>query len=180
MAWLTGYASRVKIPIAASSDGTLSNHRELLNVHSGAGTNSAGEVYLQSGALDWPEDIRFTRSDGETICPHLRLHYDANTQRVVVLMDSIPATVGAYFYLYYGKATDSDGSGPVFPCLLANTFAVGAEMTAASIATGRWGTIAQMADGSYVMYYATGATSTSDIKRATSPDLNVWTIYRLS
>ncbi len=93
----------------------LINYQMPLTIVQGAGTDSGATVYLGSRALTWPNDIRFTPSDGETLLDFWREESDATDGTWWIEFDIIPAG-GATFYLYYGKASDTDASNA------ANTF----------------------------------------------------------
>lgn len=120
MAWLSGYQYRKQITITGTADGAQTNYQLVLTIVQGTGTDSGGTVYLKSRALDWPEDIRFTKSDGTTLLDFWREESDATDGTWWIEFDSIPISPNtATFYLYYGKASDTDASN------IANTFIVG-------------------------------------------------------
>jgi hypothetical protein len=79
-------------------------------VHSGSGTDSGQDVFLNGLSQSWPNDIRF--ADGN----YYLLSYwvessDANSALVWVKVPSIPASPGsATVYLYYGKNYDVGAS----------------------------------------------------------------------
>ena len=119
MAWLSGYTWRKQITINHTDDGAQTNYQLLLNIVQGAGTDSGNTVYLESKALDWPKDIRFTKSDGTTLLDFWREESDATDGTWWIEFDAIPASPdNGTFYLYYGKASDTDASNG------ANTFPV--------------------------------------------------------
>ena len=112
MAWLTGYTYRQKIDLAHAS-GVITDHRMLLTVNKGTGTTTGAVVYLQNHALSWastiPNDMRFATSDGSTQLKYWIESSDANTAQVWIKFDSI-GTSDTYFYIYYGKASDTTTS----------------------------------------------------------------------
>ena len=111
MGWLSGYAYRKEITITGTPDGAQTNYQMLLNIIKGAGSDGGNSVYLGNHALDWPEDIRFTKSDGETLLDFWREESDATDGTWWIEFDSISASPNtATFYIYYGKASDSDVS----------------------------------------------------------------------
>lgn len=110
MGWLSGYAYRAKIPCTATTAGAQTDYAKKLAVIKGAGSNSAGTIYLNNHALNWPNDIRFTKSDGNTTLDHYREEYDATDGTWWIELDSIAASGDTDFYIYYGKSSDSDGS----------------------------------------------------------------------
>jgi len=64
--WLAGYSYRKKIPITGQT-GAGTNYQVSLEVHSGSGSDSNGVVYLANHCQDFPNDIRFTGDDGQTL-----------------------------------------------------------------------------------------------------------------
>jgi hypothetical protein len=113
MAWLTGYAYRAKIPCTATAAGAQTAYTKQLTIVQGSGSNSAGTIYLNSHALAWPNDIRFTKSDGSTALDFYREESDATDGTWHVELDSIGAAGDTDFYCYYGKVSDTDASnGP--------------------------------------------------------------------
>lgn len=125
MARLAGYGCRVRIPINYSSDGALTNFQVRINILKGTGSNSAGNIYLQGLACNWPYDIRFTTSDGVTLLDFWRQEYDDTDGTWVLEIPSIASSGTTDIYIYWGKDGDSDassaantakdGAGYVFP-----------------------------------------------------------------
>jgi len=110
MSWLDGYNHRVKIPITCTTAGAQTNYPMLLQIVKGVGTNEAGIIYLQNHALSWPNDIRFTKADGETLLDNWREEYDSTDGTWWIEIDSIAASGDTEVYIYYGKDSDSDAS----------------------------------------------------------------------
>jgi hypothetical protein len=55
--------------------------------------------------LNWPNDIRFTKSDGTSLLDFWIESSDASTATIWIEFDAIPASPStAIFYIYYGKA----------------------------------------------------------------------------
>lgn len=108
--WLTGYAYRAKIPISATSAGAQTNYQKKITLIKGSGSNSAGTIYLNNHALNWPYDIRFTKADGSTLLDFYREEYDSTDGTWHVEIDSIASSGETDIYVYYGKASDSDAS----------------------------------------------------------------------
>lgn len=138
--WLTGYSKRAKITIGASGT-NLTNYQVCLTVYSGSGTNSAGVIYLNGNALDWPEDIRFADKYASSF-DFWREEYDANSGLWWIEVPSITTTSGAEFYIYYGKSSDTDASDGN------NTFILFDHFDDNSLDTGKWQTT-YMGGGSY-------------------------------
>ncbi|MFA5374575.1 MAG: DUF2341 domain-containing protein [Dehalococcoidia bacterium] len=88
----------------------LTNYQMKLTVSNASGTSSGSTVYLNGSSLSWPYDIRFTKSDGSTLLDYWIETYDSTTATVWVEFDSIPAGGTTQFYIYYSKASDTDGS----------------------------------------------------------------------
>lgn len=124
MDWLTGYKYRKQITINHTDDGAQTNYQMPLTIVKAAGADSGPTVYLGNHALNWPNDIRFTASDGTTLLGTngggWREESDLTDGTWWVKVDTIPAHPDdGLIYLYYGKASDTDASS------IANTFIVG-------------------------------------------------------
>lgn len=106
---LNGYKHRSKIPIGSVSGGETDILMEL-TVHKGAGTNSAGHLYLHNKIGNWPDDIAITQSDGNTLVPFVRLYYDTSEQLILIKLPTIPSSGTLAYYLYsnYSAADDLD------------------------------------------------------------------------
>ena len=114
MSWLSGYGYCKQITINGSSAGAQSDYQLKLTVHKGSGSDSEDDVYLNNHCQDDFDDIRFTKSDGETELDHWRESYVSGDYAVFwVEFDSIPISPNtATFYMYYGNdeaSSDSDG-----------------------------------------------------------------------
>ena len=110
MGWLPGYRYRVKIPVNATAAGAQTNFQMSLNIVKGTGTNVAGTIYLNNRSKNWPDDIRFTGSNGITLLTFWREESDATDGVWWVKVPSIPASGKVNVYLYYGKSGGSDTS----------------------------------------------------------------------
>ena len=62
MGWLSGYQYRKKVTISGSS-GAGENYQVKLTI----GSSSGGDFHLEGHCVDFPNDIRFTDDDGETL-----------------------------------------------------------------------------------------------------------------
>jgi hypothetical protein len=80
-----------------------------LTIVKGTGSNSAGTIYLNDHAINWPYDIQFKNASG-TVMDYWREEYDATDMTVWVECDSIAASGDTNFYLYYGDSGVSDAS----------------------------------------------------------------------
>ena len=109
MGWLAGYAYRSAISIAHTVDGAQTAYQNTWTINKAAGVNAAGVLYLGGLALAWPNDIRFTESDGTTTDSFYRRFSDANTGTWLQKAD-IPASGNWTGYIYWGKTSDTDAS----------------------------------------------------------------------
>jgi len=117
MGWLAGYAYRSAITINHSGDGALTDWKSYWKIYSGAGANAAGVLYLGGLALNWPNDIQFTDSDGTTTKYYYREEDYTASLANIQLRASVPAHPDDWTgYIYWGKAADTDHSD------IANTF----------------------------------------------------------
>ncbi len=114
---LAGYTHRIAIPVVHSADGALTNFQVYLKIYSGTGSSSAGNIYLQSQALNWPFDIRFTSSDGDTLIDFWRKSYNSSSGTWLIEIPSISASGSTTIYMYYGKSDDSDASNIYNTCI---------------------------------------------------------------
>jgi len=102
MGWLTGYKYRRKIPIENYSE-SLTNYQKLIILHSGNGTSTAGELYLNNLCYYFPSDIRFTQSDGETLIDYWFENPTGSVVRTWVELPSVDDSNNTDYYIYYGK-----------------------------------------------------------------------------
>ena len=109
-AWLSDYAYRVKIPANATTAGVQTDYTLSLNIVKGTGTNTAGTIYLNSHALNWPYDVRFTAADGSTEISSYRKEYDTTHGTWEIKLNYIGAAGTSDFYIYYGKSAATDSS----------------------------------------------------------------------
>ena len=105
--WLSGYGYRASIPISATAAGAQASYTVSLAIDNATAANTAGAIHCNTHAVDLTKDIRFTKSDGVT---PLNFYRESATGPWWVQLDSIPASGDAYFYVYYGKAADTDAS----------------------------------------------------------------------
>jgi len=115
MGWLTGYAYRKSHVInAASGAGTL--YQIPIIIHSGSGTDSGNDVYLNGHALNFPNDIRITKDDGTTLLDHFCEDLTADPAKFWLEESDDLSSVNRTIYVYYGKSGDATASNG------ANTF----------------------------------------------------------
>jgi len=109
--WLPGYTYRQQFTINHTDDGAQTNYQMKLAIVKGIGTTSAGTLYLQNLALNYPYDFRITKSDGLTLLDNWREEYDTTDGTWWIEFDSIPAHPNnGTFYVYWGKTSDTDAS----------------------------------------------------------------------
>jgi hypothetical protein len=115
MAWLTGYGYYKKGSVNATTAGAQTNYQLEVIVGESGGASGA-EVHCGSKCYDFPNDIRFTKEDGETKQDYwvdtLSLEGITPNRKVSVWIEvaSIPASGSIDFYMYYGKSGDSGES----------------------------------------------------------------------
>jgi len=108
---LTDYAYRKTITIPHTDVGAQTNYQIRFNIVKGNSSNSGCTAYLNGSALDWPDDVRFTKADGTTLLDFWIEEYDATDGTWWVEFDAIPAHPDdGLFYMYWGKASDTSAS----------------------------------------------------------------------
>jgi hypothetical protein len=114
MAWLTGWSYRKSHDIHAAT-GAGTDYQIQITVHAGAGSDSVGDVYLNSHGVDASfGDIRFTDDDGNTELDYWMVsHVDSNNAVFWVKVDDSLETNPQTIYIYYGKASTSTTSSAV-------------------------------------------------------------------
>lgn len=114
MGWLSGWTNRKKITISGSTAGAQTDYQILFEVHYGYGEDSGNDIYCEELCRVDFGDIRFTKSDGETLIDYwIEEKENENYCKVWVEVPSIPAspdTVDIYIYFGNDSATSlSDG-----------------------------------------------------------------------
>jgi len=119
MGWLSGWNYRKSHEIEGSNAGAQSNYQIKIIVHKGTGIDSEEHVYCNNHCRDDFGDIRFTKSDGETLLDYWIEEYTSGDKATFwVEVDSIPASPDkATIYIYYGKsdATTTSNGKDTFP-----------------------------------------------------------------
>ncbi len=112
MAPPAGYGYYKTFPINGTTVGAQSLYQTKLTVYKGTGSDGAGVVYLNNRCQDDFDDVRFTKSDGETLLDFWQESLVSGTSCVVwIELDSIPISPGsAIFYIYYSNAGASSAS----------------------------------------------------------------------
>ena len=104
----SGYSYRKEVNID-NLGSQLTNYQMQVTVHSGSGTDSGNDVYLDGHSLNWPEDIRFTTLNDDELDYWIE-SYDANSASFWVEFDYLSASTTTDFYIYYGDDTASTSS----------------------------------------------------------------------
>lgn len=115
MAWLSGYTYRKKGAVNATTAGAQTLYQLKLIVGESSGASGA-DVHCENHCLDFPNDIRFTKEDGETKHDYWvdtsSLEGTTPNRKVSVWIEvaSIPASGSVDFYMYYRKSSDNGES----------------------------------------------------------------------
>jgi hypothetical protein len=106
MAWLTGYTYRKKGAVNATTAGAQTNYQLKLVVGESSGA-SGEDVDCESHCIDFPNDLRFTKEDGETKHDYWVESITGTTPNrlatIRIEIASIPASGSVDFYMYYGN-----------------------------------------------------------------------------
>ena len=150
-----------------------------LTLSNSAGINTPTHVFFNGHAKPDFSDIRFTLNDA------IELPYWIESAATGKVWVRVPDN--GIVNIYYGNPSASDLSDGkstfeffddfTSPDLAANPVIApepSPSWESSSIPMLRWGSIAYL-NGTYYIYYTNGASSTSDIGRATSTDLITWT-----
>jgi len=133
MSWLSGYGYRAKITITGSSDASQTYYPTEIVINETVGANNGNIIYLNGHDLSWPNDIRFTTSDGSSPLDFWRESNTASTGNWWVEVDSIPQSPSTVdIYCYYGKSSDTDASSGD------NTFSFFDDFPGAALDTNKW------------------------------------------
>lgn len=137
-----GYKRAAEINIGSSADGELENYQIELQIFRGTGTNHDNVIYLGSRADNWPYDIRFTSSDGETLLDFWREEYDEDGGIWWVEVPLIPASGGVKIYCFCGNPGGTDVSNGDA------TFRFGDDFEDSSVDTTKWTVTGNVAEDS--------------------------------
>jgi len=104
MGWLSGYQYRKKVTISGSS-GAGQYYQVKLSI----GSSSGGDFHLEGHCTDFPNDIRFTDDDGETL---LDYWIEDPTQDPITVWVEVKDNLDndVDIYCYYGKSGASSAS----------------------------------------------------------------------
>src|SRR3990172_4690690 len=153
-----------------------------LNLSNLTGTNNATHIFLNGHSNINFSDIRFTLNNATPSSYWI----EDNISGTVWVNVPLNGTINLYYgnpsaidssdgkntFEFFDDFTSDLGSNPVISPTQAWEFG----SCTPEPSCNRWGTIAKV-NGIYYIYYANGATVTSDIGRATSSDLITWNKY---
>jgi len=110
MGWLSGWQYRKKVTISGSS-GAGENYQVKLSI----GSSSGGDFHLEGHCTDFPNDIRFTDDDGETL---LDYWIEDPTQDPITVWvevkDSLDSDVDIFVYYNNPSASSASDGSAVF------------------------------------------------------------------
>jgi type III secretion system FlhB-like substrate exporter len=123
MALLSGYSYRKRITIAGSS-GAGTGYQVLLKIGESAGSSGA-DFHLEGHALNFPNDLRFTSSDGTTQYSYWIESIEGTSPNRLInvwvkIDDSLDTNTD--IYVYYGKSGDTSVSNGDTTFLLFDDF----------------------------------------------------------
>lgn len=127
MAWLTGYLYRKKVPINSTAAGTQTNYQMKLIVGESS-TASGIDVHCENRCQNFPNDIRFTDTNGTTKHDYWIETGSSNgttpNQKVTIWIEiaSIPHPGSVDLYMYYGKSSDYGESNGNNTCVFFDDF----------------------------------------------------------
>lgn len=124
--WLSGWSYRKALVIAHTGDGAQTNYQMKLLVgeSSGSGTNN---VNLGGHGLSSFNDLRFTTSDGSTLCDYwIESKTGTTPSQVATVWIEVPSIAAhpadTTIYMYYGNAGASSVSSIVNTFVFADNF----------------------------------------------------------
>jgi len=108
----SSWGYRSSVPITGSTAGAQTDYQMKTILMYGTGSSNSTHLYLQNHAQADFDDIRFTSSDGTTLCSYLiESKTDSSTATVWVKIPSIPASPSTTtLYCYYGNSSASSAS----------------------------------------------------------------------
>jgi hypothetical protein len=106
MGWLTDWVYR-KSHLITYAAGAGTNYQVKILVHSGSGSDSGDDVYLNGHCIDFPNDIDFTDDSGNTELKFWIEDLTADPITVWVKITGDLSSVNKTIYIYYGKGGQS-------------------------------------------------------------------------
>lgn len=131
---LAGYDACKQFTITHTND-TMSGttYQMKLTINHGDGVSSGSTLYLDHKSTNWPNDIRFTASDGTTLLDFWREESDATDGTWWVELNALPDHPDDFVgYIHTGDADAADASNGT------NTFTIFDHFDAAGIDTAIW------------------------------------------
>lgn len=168
MAWLTGWSYRKTIIIAPSADGAQTDYQLKLLVGESAGVSGC-QVHCAGHVLSSFNDLRFTTSDGGTLCDYwIESITGATPNQLATVWIKVPSLAASpadtTIYMYYGNAAASAVSNGTDTFLFFDDFELN-NLTRWT-ATGTWATQSSVVKkGTYAAY---AQTASSQIYKAIS------------
>jgi hypothetical protein len=130
--WLSGFSYR-KSHVINPASGAGTNYQVKITAHYGSGTDSGGDVYLNSHCRTDFGDVRFTGSDGVTLLSYwIQEKVDGDHATVWVKVADDLSTNAVTIYIYYGNATATTTSNGD------NTFIFFDDFVGTSLDTSKW------------------------------------------
>lgn len=140
-----------------NSGSDLTDYQLKFTVYRSSGTDSGFDVYVSDKCQDDYDDIRFTTSDGLTLCNYWIETSDSSTATIWVKVPSIPAG-NTTLYLYYGNPNATAISNGD------NTFIFFDDFPGSSVDTSKWDIVAPSGcsvtiSGGEATFYSSSGTS---------------------
>jgi hypothetical protein len=108
--WLSGWSYR-KSHVINSASGAGTGYQVKITVHYNTGTDTGGDVYLNSHSKTDFSDIRFTNNAGDTLLGYwLEQKTDSNNAIFWVKVNDDLSSSPATIYVYYGNSGASSAS----------------------------------------------------------------------
>ncbi len=146
-----------------------SNYQVKIIVHRGSGADSDENVYLNGKSLSWPNDIRFTGSDGVTDLNYWLEGSDSNTAVFWVKVRDDLSTRGATIYVYYSRPNALSASNG------GDTFEFFDDFSDSTLDTNKWSIqSASTSLSNSILTVTNPSTTFSGIRSAERIDLSNW------
>jgi hypothetical protein len=101
--WFSGWAYR-KRHVINKAGGAGTNYQIWFNVYQGNGTDNGNSVYLNNhNQAAFPNDIRFTDDDGQTLLNYWIESYNSTWAKIWVKVSDDLSTSDRNIYIYYGN-----------------------------------------------------------------------------
>jgi len=135
MGWLSGWSYR-KSHAVSGATGAGTDYTVKIIIHSGSGSDSGEDVYLNNHCSNFPNDIRFTDDDGTTELDHWCEDLTADPATFwVKVNDDLGSNQS--IYVYYGKS----GAASASASDLDDVFLCGDNFDDNSLDTSKWNVV---------------------------------------